>query len=118
MGPETPTVRKGTTMQVFRMDELEEERAANRGAYLRFLTERHMSAGLYALGPGDLDTQQPHQQDEIYVVMSGRASVTVGNETTHVARGTVLHVPAGVPHRFHHVTEDLRVLVVFSPPEA
>ena len=26
-------------------------------------------------------------------------------------------VPAGAPARFHHITEDLRVLVVFSPPE-
>jgi mannose-6-phosphate isomerase-like protein (cupin superfamily) len=105
-------------MREFRLDELEQERSANRGAYLRFLTERTMSAGLYALAPGELDTQQPHKQDEVYVVMSGRASFTAGGETTQVARGTVLHVRAGVPHRFHHVTEDLRVLVVFSPPEA
>ena len=104
-------------MQVFRLDDLEAERAANRGAYLRFLSERNMSAGLYALSPGELDPQQPHAQDEIYVVMSGRALITVGDETTHVARGSVVYVPAGVPHRFHHITEELRVLVVFSPPE-
>ena len=46
-----------------------------------------------------------------------RASLTVGSETAAVGRGTVVFVPAGVPHRFHHVTEPLRVLVVFSPPE-
>ena len=34
-----------------------------------------------------------------------------------VARGSVIYVPAGVAHKFHHITEDLRVLVVFSPPE-
>jgi mannose-6-phosphate isomerase-like protein (cupin superfamily) len=112
------TAGEEAAMQMFRLDDLEEERSANRGAYLRFLNERNMSAGLYALAPGELDTQQPHQQDEIYVVMSGHASMTVGAETAHVARGTVVHVPAGVPHRFHHVSEDLRVLVVFSPPES
>ncbi|GGO86343.1 cupin domain-containing protein [Wenjunlia tyrosinilytica] len=105
-------------MQVFRLDDLEAERSANRGNYLRFLNERNMSAGLYALSPGELDTQQPHGQDEIYLVVSGRASITVGSETAHVARGSVVYVPAGVPHRFHHITEDLRVMVVFSPPEA
>ncbi|MCZ4122440.1 cupin domain-containing protein [Streptomyces sp. H39-S7] len=105
-------------MKVFRLDDLEAERAANNGAYLSFLRERNMSAGLYALQAGELDTQAPHRQDEIYLVVSGRAAITVGEETTTVARGSVVYVPAGVAHRFHHVTEDLRVMVVFSPPEA
>jgi len=105
-------------MKVFRLDELDAERAEGGGAYLRFLKERHMSAGLYALSPGDTDPQTPHDQDEIYQVISGRAELTVGRETTTVGRGSVVFVPAGVAHRFHHITEELRVLVVFSPPEA
>ncbi|GAA2237027.1 cupin domain-containing protein [Streptomyces amakusaensis] len=105
-------------MKAFRLDELEAERAANDGAYLQFLRERNMSVGLYALEAGELDTQRPHQQDEVYLVVSGRAAITVGLETTQVGRGSVIYVPAGVPHKFHHVTEALRVMVVFSPPES
>ncbi|MEV6671122.1 cupin domain-containing protein [Streptomyces sp. NPDC051162] len=105
-------------MKAFRLDELEAERAANEGAYLQFLRERNMSVGLYALDAGDTDPQTPHTQDEVYMVMSGRGAITVGDETTDVARGSVVYVPAGVPHRFHHISEDLRVLVVFSPPES
>ncbi len=105
-------------MKAFRLDRLEAERAANDGAYLQFLRERNMSAGLYALARGAVDPQRPHGQDEVYLVVSGRASLTVGEETTQVARGSVVYVPAGVPHRFHHITEDLRVMVVFSPPES
>ncbi|MEV5509153.1 cupin domain-containing protein [Streptomyces orinoci] len=105
-------------MKAFRLDELEAERAANNGAYLQFLRERNMSVGLYALDAGSPDPQGPHQQDEVYLVMSGRASITVGTETTEVGRGSVVYVPAGQPHRFHHISEDLRVLVVFSPPES
>jgi mannose-6-phosphate isomerase-like protein (cupin superfamily) len=104
-------------MKVFRLDDLDAERAANQGAYLRFLQERNMSAGLYALKAGESDPQGPHAQDEVYLVVSGRASITVGEETTAVARGSVVYVPAGAPHRFHHISENLRVLVVFSPPE-
>jgi mannose-6-phosphate isomerase-like protein (cupin superfamily) len=106
------------SMKAFRLDELEAERAANDGAYLQFLRERNMSVGLYALDAGDPDPQKPHQQDEVYFIVSGRASITVGLETTQVARGSVVYVPAGVAHKFHHITEDLRVLVVFSPPES
>ncbi|GHB65748.1 hypothetical protein GCM10010347_39670 [Streptomyces cirratus] len=104
-------------MKAFRLDELEAERAANDGAYLQFLRERNMSVGLYALDAGQSDPQQPHHQDEVYFVVSGRASITVGEETTTVANGSVVYVPAGVPHRFHHITEPLKVMVVFSPPE-
>ncbi|GHF26769.1 MULTISPECIES: cupin domain-containing protein [Streptomyces] len=105
-------------MKAFRLDELDAERAANQGAYLQFLRERNMSVGLYALNAGDADPQGPHAEDEVYVVVSGRAAITVGTETTEVARGSVVYVPAGVQHRFHHISEDLRVLVVFSPPES
>ncbi|MFF8879445.1 cupin domain-containing protein [Streptomyces flaveolus] len=105
-------------MKAFRLDELEAERAANDGAYLQFLRERNMSVGLYALDTGTADPQKPHEQDEVYFVVSGRASITVGLETTQVARGSVVYVPAGVAHKFHHISEDLRVLVVFSPPES
>ncbi|CAL9483805.1 hypothetical protein SUDANB120_03108 [Streptomyces sp. enrichment culture] len=104
-------------MKAFRLDELEAERLANDGAYLQFLREPNMSVGLYALDAGQSDPQQPHRQDEVYFVVSGRASITVGDETTTVARGSVVYVPAGVPHKFHHISEDLKVLVVFSPPE-
>ncbi|MFM9368984.1 cupin domain-containing protein [Streptomyces sp. Da 82-17] len=104
-------------MKAFRLDELEVERAENQGAYLQFLRERNMSVGLYALNAGETDPQKPHHQDEVYFVASGRAAITVGDETTTVSRGSVVYVPAGVPHRFHHISEDLRVLVVFSPPE-
>lgn len=105
-------------MKAFRLEDLEAERAANDGAYLQFLRGRHMSVGLYALNRGEKDPQEPHGQDEVYFVVSGRAALTVGDETTPVARGSVVYVPAGVPHRFHHISEDLRVMVVFSPPEA
>ncbi|WP_059010009.1 cupin domain-containing protein [Streptomyces specialis] len=104
-------------MKEFRLDLLEAERIANDGAYLRFLRERNLSAGLYALGAGQQDTQRPHPQDTLHFVVSGRASMTVGAETTTVARGSVVYVPAGTPARFHHIAEDLRVMVVFSPPE-
>ncbi|MEU3300907.1 cupin domain-containing protein [Streptomyces sp. NPDC006678] len=105
-------------MKAFRLDDLEAERVVNDGAYLQFLRERNMSVGLYALDAGALDPQQPHGQDEVYFIVSGRASITVGMETTQVARGSVVYVPAGAPHKFHHITEDLRVLVMFSPPES
>ena len=77
-----------------------------------------MSAGLYVLPAGAVDGQSPHNEDEIYVVLAGGARFTAGDETRDVAPGDVIFVAAGVPHRFHDITEELRLIVVFAPPES
>ena len=76
-----------------------------------------LSLGLFAAPAGHLDTQTPHAADEVYVVVAGRAVLDVDGERTPVQAGSVAFVPPQVPHRFVDVTEDLRVVVVFAPPE-
>lgn len=85
--------------------------------YPEVLRVAALSAGVYKLAAGSEDLQSPHSEDEVYVVLRGRARVTVGAELVTVAPGSFLYVPAGVPHQFHDIEEDLAVLVVFSPPE-
>jgi mannose-6-phosphate isomerase-like protein (cupin superfamily) len=86
-------------------------------AYLEFLRSAELSVGLYVLPTGAVDGQSPHTEDEVYVVMHGRASIRVGAEDRPVAPGSVVFVAAGVDHRFHDIAEDLVVFVVFAPPE-
>ncbi len=38
-------------------------------------------------------------------------------EVKPVRAGSILFVPAGIPHRFERIEDDLRVLVVFAPAE-
>lgn len=85
--------------------------------YAEHLRVPALSVGTYALAAGGTDPQSPHTEDEIYLVISGRASFTGGDRTVPVASGTVLYVPAHEQHRFHDVTEDLAVLVLFAPAE-
>lgn|GEM_PF-870064 len=77
-----------------------------------------LSAGIYRLGAGTVDGQSPHQEDEVYVVTSGRAELEVDGTRTAVRPGSVAYVPSRVPHRFVNITEDLEVAVVFAPPES
>jgi mannose-6-phosphate isomerase-like protein (cupin superfamily) len=95
---------------------LEMHRGAAR-PYLEFLRSASLSAGLFVLPAGGVDEQEPHTEDEVYVVVAGGALFTAGEETREVRAGDVLFVAAGVPHRFHDISEDLRVIVVFAPPE-
>ena len=64
---------------------------------------------------GSADEQQPHSEDEVYYVASGRGTLTIGNEVVEVMPGSVAFVAAGVDHRFGDISEDLEVLVFWSP---
>jgi mannose-6-phosphate isomerase-like protein (cupin superfamily) len=85
--------------------------------YHEFLREPSMSIGLYVLPAGAVDGQSPHTEDEAYVVLAGRSRFTAGDETRDVGPGDTIFVPAGVPHRFHDITDELRLIVLFAPPE-
>ena len=86
--------------------------------YLEFLRRDSMSCGLYVLEPGADDPQEPHQEDEVYVVVAGRARLRMADQDRPVGPGSVLFVARTVPHRFHDVTERLSVLVFFAPAES
>jgi mannose-6-phosphate isomerase-like protein (cupin superfamily) len=98
--------------------ELVAAQAASGRPYLEFIRTAPMSIGFYVLPVGGTDGQQPHREDEVYVVMAGIAQFTAGTETREAASGDVLYVEAGVPHRFHDITEELHLVVVFAPPES
>ncbi len=104
-------------MQAFDLNQLVQQRADSGDAYLEFLRESSMSMGLYVLLAGDVDPQQPHGEDEVYVVMSGRGQIVVDDEDRAVAAGSVVFVAAGIEHRFHSIEKELRVLVFFAPAE-
>ncbi|MBV9822661.1 MAG: cupin domain-containing protein [Actinobacteria bacterium] len=76
-----------------------------------------LSVGTYSVPLDGADLQQPHTEDEIYVVVAGRAELETPTDRVAVGPGSVIYVPAGEPHRFVNLTEPLTVLVIFAPPE-
>ena len=85
--------------------------------YSEFLRIPAMSAGVYLLPAESADLQSPHQQDEMYYVVRGRARMRAGSEDQAVSEGSIIFVAAGVEHRFYEITEDLQLLVFFAPAE-
>jgi mannose-6-phosphate isomerase-like protein (cupin superfamily) len=86
--------------------------------YLEFLRVPALSAGLYVLPAGSTDLQSPHQQDEVYYIVRGRARMRAGSEDHAVSEGSVIYVAAEAEHRFYDITEELTVLVFFAPAES
>jgi mannose-6-phosphate isomerase-like protein (cupin superfamily) len=69
------------------------------------------------LSAGAVDQQKPHTEDEVYYIVSGRATIQVDKESRPVEAGSVVFVQANVEHRFHTITENLTILVFFAPAE-
>ncbi len=97
--------------------EIDSQRAATGKLYGEFLRVPAMSAGLYVLPAGGTDPQRPHNEDEMYYVVRGRARFKAGTEDREVSAGSVLFVAAEVEHRFYDIKEELAVLVFFAPAE-
>lgn len=76
-----------------------------------------LSCGTYSLPAGGIDEQDPHTEDEIYVVTRGRATLWTPTGSAPVSAGDVAFVPAGEEHRFVDVLEDFAAVVVFGPAE-
>lgn len=104
-------------MEAFELVDLIDRQKQSGQDYFEFLRVPSLSAGLYMLPAGAIDTQEPHTEDEIYYIISGRASILVDQESRPVEAGSLVFVKANVEHRFYNVTEDLRVLVLFAPAE-
>lgn len=111
-------IRNNPNMHAFELADLAMRQVASGHLYLEFLREATLSAGLYVLPAGTADPQQPHQEDELYVVLTGRGQIRVSDEDRSVQAGSIVFVSRGAPHYFHTIEEDLRIIVFFAPPES
>ena len=82
--------------------------------YAEGMTHGTMRFGLYA--PVGADPQQPHTQDELYIIESGTGTLVIDGIPHPFAPGHVFFVAAGITHRFLDFSEDFRTWVVFWGP--
>ncbi len=67
--------------------------------------------------PVDVDRQEPHRKDELYVIIDGVGSFVNGSDKSRFRRGDALFVRAGIPHRFEDFSPDFATWVFFYGPE-
>ena len=74
-----------------------------------------LELGVYVLVAPEPDRQQPHEDDEVYLVLEGSGVLDVEGESIPVREGHAVFVEAGADHRFS-AYEQLALFVVFTPP--
>ena len=72
-----------------------------------------LELGVYVLVAPEPDRQQPHEDDEVYVVLEGQGVLDVEGTKVELREGHALFVPAGAEHRFSGY-EELSLLVIFE----
>jgi len=92
-------------------------RLAEAGGYEVIHESVGLEIGVYVLVAPEPDHQQPHDDDEVYVVLEGQGTLDVEGKQVELREGHAVFVPAGAKHQFTGY-EQLSVLVIFEKARA
>ncbi|MGE0494192.1 MAG: cupin domain-containing protein [Vulcanimicrobiota bacterium] len=97
----------------YRVDDLAQKLPEQGERFVEAFRHQNLRAVLYA--PKGYDPQQPHREDEVYVVIKGSGKLRVRDEVCLFEPGDMLYVEAGAPHQFEDFSQDLTVWAIFGP---
>ena len=100
-------------MHAFEVGAVRERLAEAGGGYEIVHESAGLELGVYVLVAPEPDRQQPHEDDEVYVVLEGTGVLEVEDQQVPVKEGSAVFVEAGADHRFS-AYEHLSVLVIFE----
>ena len=100
----------------FEVRDVQRRLVAANGGYEVVHRSPGLEVGVYVLVAPEPDRQQPHEDDEVYVVLEGRGTLEVEGESFEVTEGRALFVPAHAEHGFTGY-ESLSLLVIFTRPD-
>ncbi len=103
----------GVNSHVFDVDGAKRRLQADGGGYEVVHESPGLELGVYVLVAPEPDRQQPHEDDEVYVVLEGSGVLEIEGEQHPLGPGEAIFVPAGADHRFT-AYEQLSVLVAFA----
>ncbi len=92
---------------------------SNSNSYFNtFLNRNSLAAGILSLEPGEDDTQEPHNSDEVYYVLSGNGFLRINKTDYSIKSGKAFFVPKNVEHYFFGNTKKLTVLYFFGDSDS
>jgi len=103
-----------SSWKIFDLQDLLAKKQDFPAPYLEFLRVPNLSCGIYTLPAGSKDLQGPHDEDEVYYVLSGKARLRVDEHEQQVSAGSILYVGATSEHSFFEIEEDITLLVFFA----
>ena len=93
---------------------LELNKKGNSSYFLDVLHNNSFEVGVLRLNPGQKDTQGPHSENELYIVMEGKGYINILEKNHEIRKNSCIFVPSKTKHYFHGNKERLVVLYVFN----
>ena len=92
---------------------------SNSNSYFHtFLDKESLAAGILSLEPGEEDTQEPHESDEMYYILEGDGFLKIKNKKYKLKKGKAFFVPKDTEHYFFGNKTKLKVLYFFGGPDS
>ena len=73
-----------------------------------------MATGVLVLEPGEEDTQEPHDSDEVYFILEGNGFLKIRDKDYAVSKDKLFFVGKHIEHQFHSNSKTLKALYFFG----
>lgn len=83
-----------------------------------FINKDSLAAGVLVLKPGESDTQEPHDNDELYLILKGDGFLKIKNKSYPVSENKIYFVAKNTEHFFYGNSKELIVLYFFGGPDS
>jgi mannose-6-phosphate isomerase-like protein (cupin superfamily) len=83
-----------------------------------FINKQSLAAGVLVLQPGEQDTQEPHESDEVYFIMKGDGFLKIKNKDYPIEENKMYFVSKNIEHFFFGNKTELVVLYFFGGPDS
>ena len=83
-----------------------------------FINKESLAAGILVLQPGERDTQEPHQSDELYFVIKGDGFLKIKDKEYAISENKMYFVGKNIKHFFYGNSKELVVLYFFGGPDS
>ena len=79
--------------------------------FMNILNTHTMEVGIIKLSKNQKDSQQPHESDEIYYVISGNGKIVINKNEYDVKPGNIIYIPKNTSHHFQTINENELIIL-------
>ena len=83
-----------------------------------FINKESLAVGIIFLKPGQKDTQEPHESDEVYYILDGNGFLRINKKSYPIKKGQIYFVGNNTAHNFYGNTKNLSVLYFFGSSDS
>ena len=83
-----------------------------------FINKESLAVGIIFLKPGQKDTQEPHESDEVYYILDGNGFLRINKKSYPIKKGQIYFVGKNTAHNFYGNTKNLSVLYFFGSSDS